>query len=187
MRHFAAALLIVALAACNSQPEPNLSGNGVSRVGSAPEQVASPAPGPVNVTDVPNTPGQRNQPQTSVVDPKSPEAAAAVVQTFAQELEQHRLDQAFDMLSGNQDKAAFMERFGGLKTIHAAVGKATDSEGAAGSIYTTVQLTLTGNKDNGEAYSMVGPVALRRVNDVPGSTEAQRRWHIERIDWKASS
>ena len=25
---------------------------------------------------------------------------------------------------------------------------------------------------------------LRRVNDVPGSTEAQRRWHIERIEWK---
>jgi hypothetical protein len=21
------------------------------------------------------------------------------------------------------------------------------------------------------------------VNDVPGSTEAQRHWHIERIDW----
>jgi hypothetical protein len=27
-------------------------------------------------------------------------------------------------------------------------------------------------------------VILRRVNDVPGSTEPQRRWHIERIDWK---
>ena len=26
-------------------------------------------------------------------------------------------------------------------------------------------------------------VILRRVNDVPGSTEAQRRWHIERIEW----
>jgi hypothetical protein len=28
-------------------------------------------------------------------------------------------------------------------------------------------------------------VILRRVNDVPGSTEAQRRWHIERVEWKA--
>ena len=25
---------------------------------------------------------------------------------------------------------------------------------------------------------------VRRVNDVPGSTEEQRRWHIERIDWE---
>ena len=25
-------------------------------------------------------------------------------------------------------------------------------------------------------------IILRRVNDVPGSTEAQRHWHIERID-----
>jgi len=24
-------------------------------------------------------------------------------------------------------------------------------------------------------------VILRRVNDVPGSTDQQRRWHIERI------
>jgi hypothetical protein len=28
----------------------------------------------------------------------------------------------------------------------------------------------------------MGEVVVRRVNDVPGSTEAQRRWHIERID-----
>jgi len=25
------------------------------------------------------------------------------------------------------------------------------------------------------------------VNDVPGSSEAQRRWHIERIEWDKSS
>jgi hypothetical protein len=30
-------------------------------------------------------------------------------------------------------------------------------------------------------------VILRRVNDVPGSTEAQRRWHIERIDISGAS
>jgi hypothetical protein len=27
-------------------------------------------------------------------------------------------------------------------------------------------------------------VNLGRVNDVPGSTAAQRRWHISSIDWK---
>ena len=26
-------------------------------------------------------------------------------------------------------------------------------------------------------------IMLRRVNDVDGSTQAQRRWHIERIEW----
>jgi hypothetical protein len=25
-------------------------------------------------------------------------------------------------------------------------------------------------------------ITMRRVNDVPGSTEAQRRWHIERFE-----
>jgi len=34
---------------------------------------------------------------------------------------------------------------------------------------------------------MPAAVILRRVNDVPGSTERQRRWHIERIEWKAAA
>jgi hypothetical protein len=29
---------------------------------------------------------------------------------------------------------------------------------------------------------MAGRATLRRVNDVPGSTAAQRRWHIQTID-----
>jgi hypothetical protein len=35
--------------------------------------------------------------------------------------------------------------------------------------------------------SRSGKAILRRVNDVPGSTEAQRHWHIERIDWGSAT
>jgi hypothetical protein len=52
--------------------------------------------------------------------------------------------------------------------------------GAAGSIYVTVPVVFYGDK-----FRRAADVILRRVNDVPGSTEAQRRWHIERIDWKS--
>ena len=62
------------------------------------------------------------------------------------------------------------------------VRSATDPEGAAGSIYVSVPLTLSGRKD-GRAANRSARAVLRRVNDVPGSTEAQRHWHIERIDW----
>jgi hypothetical protein len=55
-------------------------------------------------------------------------------------------------------------------------------EGAAGSIYITVPIVLYGTLD-GKKLHRSGNVILRRVNDVPGSTEAQRRWHIERIEW----
>jgi len=57
-------------------------------------------------------------------------------------------------------------------------------EGAAGSTYITVPIVLYGTL-NGKAANRKGDVILRRVNDVPGSTDAQRRWHIERIDWGA--
>jgi homogentisate 1,2-dioxygenase len=53
-------------------------------------------------------------------------------------------------------------------------------EGAAGSIYVTMPVLFYAGSKRSAAN-----VILRRVNDVPGSTEAQRRWHIERVEWKA--
>lgn len=184
MRTVAGALLFtVALAACHAQEQPKPTDKQVTNSTAAAVQVAPPAAASVNVTKGSNVPAAEKQQPTNAVDPKSPQAAVAVVRTFAQAIEGHRLNDAFAMLSGNQDKAGFVNRFADLKTINATVGSAQDTEGAAGSIYTTVPLTLTGKKNSGEAYSMGGDAVLRRVNDVPGSTEAQRRWHIERLEW----
>jgi hypothetical protein len=36
----------------------------------------------------------------------------------------------------------------------------------------------------GDTFSRDASIILRRVNDVPGSTEAERHWHIERIEMK---
>jgi hypothetical protein len=54
-------------------------------------------------------------------------------------------------------------------------------EGAAGSSYIDVPLQLTGRM-KGEEVALAGTATLRRVNDVPGSTELQRRWHIYRVE-----
>ena len=48
----------------------------------------------------------------------------------------------------------------------------------------TVPVIFYGKDAQGKDFRRAAEVILRRVNDVPGSTEAQRRWHIERIDWK---
>ena len=53
------------------------------------------------------------------------------------------------------------------------VGKG-ESEGAAGSLYYTAPVTVTDG-----TRVLKGDVVLRRVNDVPGATEEQLRWHIE--------
>lgn len=47
-------------------------------------------------------------------------------------------------------------------------------EGAAGSSYYTAPVTITDG-----ARRISGEVVLRRVNDVPGATPEQLRWHIE--------
>ena len=65
------------------------------------------------------------------------------------------------------------------------IGKPGDMEGAAGSSYITVPAVFYGKTKAGGSFRRGANVILRRVNDVPGSTEAQRRWHIERVELKA--
>jgi len=121
------------------------------------------------------------------VDPKSPEAAVNIVERFAQLLERGRTEEAYYLVrhpeqSKDAERMPGPELIGGL---HVEVGKARDPEGAAGSTYLSVPLRLTG-RYRGRLWSGAGTAVLRRVNDVPGSTEEQRRWHIERIDWAPS-
>ena len=48
------------------------------------------------------------------------------------------------------------------------------SEGAAGSLFYTAPVTLVDGTRRVE-----GEVTLRKVNDIPGATPEQLRWHIE--------
>ena len=86
------------------------------------------------------------------------------------------------------ESAAFFGREIGLMYGHShlryceALDALGGSEGAAGSIYITVPAIFYGAK-----FRRAADVVLRRVNDVPGSTEVQRRWHIERIDLKSKA
>jgi len=80
-------------------------------------------------------------------------------------------------------RSSFNRQFGQYSEAKVSVGEPGDQEGAAGSIYLSVPVTVSGVSD-GKQLSRSGTVILRRVNDVPGSTEAQRSWHIERIDWE---
>ncbi|TBW48224.1 hypothetical protein EZI54_21550 [Marinobacter halodurans] len=55
-------------------------------------------------------------------------------------------------------------------------------EGAAGSIYARVPVSIRSELADGRWQHFEGYYVVRRVNDVPGSTEAQRRWHLEGAD-----
>jgi hypothetical protein len=110
------------------------------------------------------------------IDPKSAEAAGQIVQQYGALIEQSRFDDA-EKLWGNPRAAAdFAKEL--RPTTHIQIGDLGETEGAAGSIYTTVPVVLYG-----DGFHRGANVVLRRVNDVPGSTAEQRHWHIERIEW----
>lgn len=71
--------------------------------------------------------------------------------------------------------SAYWRRF---KTVTIAVPGGT-MEGAAGSSYYTAPATVVGKLQNGSPHRLEGEVVLRRVNDVPGATPEQLRWHLE--------
>ena len=84
----------------------------------------------------------------------------------------------FGAMSGMsaQDFAMRWERY---RTLDVEIG-ASQQEGAAGSSFFEAPVTITGETQDGASYALEGVVTMRRVNDVPGATPEQLRWHIER-------
>jgi hypothetical protein len=174
--------MLLAIASCNS-PSATQPQDQNTITGTAVEDPIPPGAignGSVNYSEGAITPGEQGSLQVS--EKLKPQQVAG---KFADLLTQRRFGDAFDYVDGSAmgtGEKAFEHRFADYKTIDAAVGKIGPTEGAAGSLYSTVQLTLSGNKNDGTPYAMTGPVTLRRVNDVPGSTAEQRQWHIVKME-----
>lgn len=133
----------------------------------------------VNYPEGSITPGEREAIRD--VEDQSP---AEVVAQYANLIVRRQFEEAHRMW--DPGAAGFTadqleQRFERFKTIQAAVGEAAPPEGAAGSIYDDVQLTFSGTTKDGSNYTVTGPVTVRRVNDVPGSTAEQRRWRIVKM------
>jgi len=145
------------------------------------------APSPPLAPIAPKAPPLPPQPRPAprpTIDPKSNAAAEELVRGFVRLINAGRLNDAYMLLRPNAPpRADFDGEFAGYSHLHATLGAAGDQEGAAGSIYLSVPLTVSGDK-NGKHVERSATAIVRRVNDVPGSTEAQRHWHIEWIDWK---
>lgn len=121
------------------------------------------------------------------IDPESAQGAAQIVQGYYGLLEEKRFGDAQKLWGersdyARQDPAAFARRFAGFSEIHANIGAPADSEGAAGSLFVTVPVQVYARiAADGKPWYTLRSVTLRRVNDVDGSSQAQRRWHIESI------
>lgn len=125
------------------------------------------------------------------VDPGSREAAQQVVQRYGQLIEERRFAEA-RLLWGDEGRASgktgreFAAVYAPMANLHSQVGKPLDMEGAAGSSYIKVPFQLSGRTPAGTLFNQAGTLTLRRVNDVPGATAAQLRWHITQADLKST-
>jgi hypothetical protein len=175
---------VVALGGCNppasNQPQANLEEANQAQENAALAPAPEPAANRANAVENASLPEPKGP-----IDPKSVEAAGQVVQHYGALIERFRYIKA-ERLWGDLDTARhFAVELGDkFQAAHLEIGNLGSTEGAAGSIYTTVPVVFYGQSRAGKAVRLPASVVLRRVNDVPGSTEEQRRWHIERIEWK---
>ena len=101
---------------------------------------------------------------------------------YASLLEQGHIADTRRLWTEGSDASVVEAQLGEFERIKVEIGDPGQMEGAAGSSYIDVPLQLTGRTKSGEAAALAGTATLRRVNDVPGSTELQRRWHIYRVE-----
>jgi hypothetical protein len=150
----------------------------------APARAPVAAPEPGTPAGLPDERTPLEEPR-GPIDPKSAEAAAQVLQHFGAMIEQKRFEEAGALWSDKAAARQFTGLLSGYSEAHLQVGRPGVPEGAAGSIYVTVPVVLYGRRTSGPAASAPADAVLRRVNDVPGSTEQQRRWRIEQINLKS--
>lgn len=180
----------LALTACN-QSETNQDSPASTPASGSSVEVALPAPtqaiGQVTGGENDGSPDLSPAPLTPEAE-RGETGARNVLLSFARAIELREFDQAWEMLDeGDQqrwDKAQWRALFADLGKITVAVPDGS-MEGAAGSSYYTSEATITANDKDGRPVRYEGPIVLRRVNDVPGASAAQMRWHIDsvQLDW----
>jgi hypothetical protein len=144
----------------------------------APLPVEPPAPGTPQ-----GLPDDRTPVSEAPFTPWSAQGAASVLQTYFALLSEGKYEDAWKLWSdggraSGMDAAAFAASFAKYDTYNAEIGAPGRIEGAAGSLYVEVPVVIYGRLKNGEPVHMKSTMTLRRVNDIPGSTEEQRLWHI---------
>lgn len=145
---------------------------------------ASPAEDTAKVAASPTIPSAGPVPKVEpagsagAVQPSLAKRPEDVLDAFAAAIEARdwRSARAFWADKGNRsgmDAETFAETWGTLKAPSVVISEG-QQEGAAGSIYYTAPVVIT----DGDR-TITGDVILRRVNNVPGASAEQLRWHID--------
>lgn len=171
------------LAACSQQTQQN-------NVADEPESNLPDAvpEAPLN-PPAPGEPGGLPDDRTPIsegpIEANSAQGAGQVLQRYFALLESGKADEADGLWSGSGTPQDFAAKLARYREVHGNIGAPGALEGAAGSIYVDVPVQLYGRLTNGKEFNSRGTMTLRRANDVPGSTDEDRRWHIYKADFPA--
>lgn len=162
-------LIAIALTACNAPAKSQLSTTKI--LASATPLLA---PSPTSLVSVS---------QNTVSSQGYQQQAVQVIRNYYSAIARRDYQQAYsawarDGAASQQSFQQFKQGFANTKSTSVEVGEPGQSEGAAGSSYITIPVTVTAVTKNGTQQRFRGNYVLRRVNDVPGSTLEQRKWHI---------
>lgn len=167
---FAPLVALLALAACERAPVPQ----------AVEMPVASPSSTTPAVIPAPQASPSLAAPQLSAEAEKGEKGATNVLIEWARAIERQDWPRADAQWGEAAVNAGSARTFAGLAAIIVAFRPGT-IEGAAGSSFYDAPVTVTARDAGGAPWRREGHVVLRRVNDVPGATPAQLRWHIERL------
>ena len=196
MKWYGVMPVMMLAAACNKPAaieEKGTPANAAIKIGSPVRPIANDAgpSGPTPETGKPGTPSGLPDDRTPLaepkgpIDPKSAEGAGQVVQLYMALIGEGKIDEAQKAWGDGIDRGPLSsDRLKSMAEVHGEVGKPFDQEGGAGSIYISVPVRIYGKAKDGTPVNLIGSLALRRVNDVDGSTAEQRRWHIISSDLK---
>ena len=203
-----AALALVS--ACSAKPEPaqnmaadaqvsesvtgsaNTQSDPAQPVGSAPAPHADQSSDATDSGSVEDASADNSDATTAAPTPErltTASAAADVVKRYYAAIDRGDFRAAYRLWgdggkASHQSLSAFEKGFAATKSTSVTIGQLGYVEGAAGSAYTEIPVTVDATLKDGAHQHFTGTYTMRRVNDVDGSTTAQRRWHIESADLK---
>jgi predicted small lipoprotein YifL len=107
------------------------------------------------------------------------EGAAATLRRYYDHIESARYADAWAMRGGDPaGAAAFARNFAAYDRYKVTLGPPTEPVRAGGWAYVEVPIQIFGRVRGGDPFGSAGSVTMRRAEDVPDATAAQRKWHV---------
>lgn len=144
----------------------------------------SPTPDPAPTATAEPSPTEPSAPASEDNTTVLQQEAIQVIRDYYSAINRGDYSAAYAMWQGDgmarqQSLEQFEQGFADTSSVAVDVGDPGEIEGAVGSLFIEIPVTVTAVMTNGRPQRFIGSYSLRRVNDVPGATPEQLQWHLQ--------